>query len=214
MTIRPATTRDVPAIAALISLFAQRGKMLFRSHAELYESLRDFHVAVTRASPPASAEHPFDPPPASPAHNPAPEQILGICALEIIWADPAEIRSLAVPPPAQRRGIGQALVHSAIDEARLLLIHQVFALTYEQPFFEKLGFAVVDKSALPQKVWSGCIKCPKRLQCDEIALVRTLPENPPADDPPDSHADLHYEVPTPLIQIRRGDNAPQRYPQR
>ena len=43
--IRPATVRDVPAIAALIETFAARGKMLFRSHAELYETIRDFLVA-------------------------------------------------------------------------------------------------------------------------------------------------------------------------
>ena len=184
MTIRPATVRDVPAIAVLIGMFAQRGKMLFRSHAELYEAVRDFHVAV---------EGPPDGP-----------RVVGVCALEIIWADLAEVRSLAVDPAAQRRGIGQALVLAVVEEARRLLIHQVFALTYEQPFFEKLGFTVVDKSALPLKVWSGCIKCPKRVSCDEIALVRTLPENPPTADHPDTHADLHYEVPTPLVQIRSG----------
>jgi amino-acid N-acetyltransferase len=182
MTIRPATVRDVPAIATLIGLFAQRGKMLFRSHAELYEAVRDFHVAV-EGSPDA-------------------EQVVGVCALEIIWADLAEVRSLAVDPAAQGRGVGKALVQAVVEEARRLLIHKVFALTYEQSFFEKLGFAVVDKSALPLKVWSGCIKCPKRLECDEIALVRTLPENLPATDQADTHADLHYEVPTPLVQIR------------
>ena len=40
MLTRPATVRDVPAIAALISPYAQRGLMLFRSHAELYEAVR------------------------------------------------------------------------------------------------------------------------------------------------------------------------------
>jgi amino-acid N-acetyltransferase len=184
MLTRPATVRDVPAIAALISTFAQRGRMLFRSHAELYEAIRDFHVAEDQGA------------------------LLGICALQIVWADLAEIRSLAVAPAAQHRGIGRALVSSLVDEARRLKIHRVFALTYEEPFFAKLGFTTVEKSALPLKVWSTCIKCPKRLECDEIAMLLTLPENAPAPgatppDNPNSLPDHHYEVPTPLTQIKK-----------
>jgi hypothetical protein len=54
-------------------------------------------------------------------------------------------------------------------------------------------------------VWSVCIKCPKRLGCDEIAMVKTT-WDPPAgatiiEDNADSHAELRYEVPTQL-QIR------------
>src|SRR5271170_386185 len=86
MNIRPATVRDVPAIASLIEAYAQRGKMLFRSHAELYEAIRDFFVAEQGNS------------------------IVGICALEIVWADLAEVRSLAVDASQQGKGIGKALV--------------------------------------------------------------------------------------------------------
>jgi len=178
MQTRPATVQDVPAIATLISTYAQRGRMLFRSHAELYEAIRDFHVAEDAGT------------------------ILGICALEIVWADLAEVRSLAVAEAAQNRGIGRALVHATVEEARRLKLHRVFALTYEEKFFAKLGFVTVDKSALPLKVWSACIKCPKRDGCDEIAMVLTLPEHAPftADDP-NAHEELRYEVPTPLVQI-------------
>ena len=183
MHIRPATVHDVPAIAALISTFAQQGRMLFRSHAELYETIRDFHVAQVG------------------------EQIRGICALEIVWADLAEIRSLAVDPASQGQGLGRALVHATIEEALRLQIRRVFALTYEQAFFEKLSFHVVDKSALPLKVWSTCIKCPKRDGCDEIAVVKTVLEKAPAvSDDPDSHPDLRYEVPTPLVQLHKGQS--------
>jgi amino-acid N-acetyltransferase len=52
------------------------------------------------------------------------------------------------------------------------------SLTYEQAFFEKLGFVVVDKDTLPLKVWSDCVRCPKRDGCDEIAMVRTLEDVP------------------------------------
>jgi amino-acid N-acetyltransferase len=179
MQIRPATVRDVPGIAALITTFSQKGKMLFRSHAELYEALRDFFVAEEGG------------------------EIVGVCALEIVWSDLAEVRSLAVDPAKQGRGIGQALTRGVIEEARRLGIARVFALTYEQRFFEKLGFGVVDKSALPLKVWSVCVKCPKRDGCDEIAMVKTVLE-PHELPPPDTDASAHhhYDVPTPLVQLR------------
>ncbi len=186
MLIRSATVHDVPAIAGLIATFAQQGKMLFRSHAELYEAIRDFQVAEVEG------------------------KIAGVCALEIVWADLAEVRSLAVSPDAQGQGIGRGLVEAVAEEAGRLQIARIFALTYEQAFFEKRGFRVVEKSALPLKVWSVCIKCPKRDGCDEIAMVRTLMEGVPAPaDSADSHEELRYEVPTPLVQIRaRGSGGP------
>jgi len=176
--IRKATVQDVPAIAALINQYAERGIMLFRSHAELYETVRDFIVAEENNT------------------------ILGIAALEIIWADLAEVRSLAVAPSAQNRGLGRQLVSALADEARHLKIQRIFALTYEKTFFERQGFVEVDKSALPLKVWSVCIKCPKRDGCDEIAMVKTILDAPSvAEDNPDTHADLRYDVPTPLVQL-------------
>jgi len=97
--------------------------------------------------------------------------------------------------------VGEAVV----VVARRLEIHRVFSLTYEQVFFEKLGFVVVDKSALPLKVWSVCIKCPKRDGCDEIAMVRTVMDRPAVvEAPADTHAELRYDVPTPLVQITAG----------
>jgi amino-acid N-acetyltransferase len=175
--IRAATVRDVPAIGRLINYYAERGRMLFRSHAELYEVVRDFSVFETDA-----------------------RQIIGVCALEIVWADLAEVRSLAVETGHQGQGIGKALVEATVAEARRLEIQRVFALTYEQRFFEKAGFSVVDKSALPLKVWSDCIKCPKRDGCDEIAVVKTLFDKPAvAEGSPDTIAGLRYEVP---VQLR------------
>lgn len=152
--------------------------MLFRSHAELYETVRDFFVAEENNA------------------------ILGICALEIVWADLAEVRSLAVAQGQQGKGIGRKLVEAVADEARRLGIQRIFALTYEEKFFEKLQFRVVDKSALPLKVWSVCIKCPKRDGCDEIAMVRTILDAPTVEEPAaDTHAELRYEVPTPIVQL-------------
>ena len=181
ISIRRAGVGDVPSIGRLINGFAEQGKMLFRSHAELYETVRDFVVAEEAA---------------------AAGKIVGACALEVIWSDLAEVRSLAVAAGNQGKGFGGRMVEAVIEEARVLGIQRVFALTYEQRFFERLGFGVVDKGALPLKVWSECIKCPKRDGCDEIAMVKTVLERPAVtDDNPDAHPDLRYDVPTPLVQI-------------
>src|SRR5688572_10440521 len=152
--IRPATIHDVPRIQAIINSHAELGKMLFKSYAQLFEDLRDFAVYEEDG------------------------RVLGVAAVTIIWADLAEVRSLAVDEKALGRGIGRKLVEWCVDEARRLQIRRLFALTYEQRFFEKLGFEVVSKESLPLKVWSDCVRCPKNDNCDEIAVVRTLPEVP------------------------------------
>ena len=152
--IRPATIHDVPRMQAIINSHAEFGRMLFKSYAQLYETLRDFAVYEENGN------------------------ITGVVALAIIWSDLAEVRSLAVDDAHQGKGIGKALVRWCIDESRRLGIRRLMSLTYEQRFFEKLGFAVVEKDALPLKVWSDCVRCPKRDGCDEIAMVLELTDVP------------------------------------
>ncbi len=152
--IRNATVHDVPRISEIINSHAEMGRMLFKSYQQLYEGLRDFAVFEENG------------------------KVLGCVALTIIWADLAEVRSLAVDRKAQGRGIGRQLVEWAICEARRLHIRKVMSLTYEQKFFEKMGFHVVNKDSLPLKVWSDCVACPKRDDCDEIAMLMTLDDVP------------------------------------
>lgn len=162
--IRPATVHDVPRIAAIISSHAELGKMLFKSFAQLYEDLRDFAVYEERQ---ADGE----------------PEVIGCIAVTIIWAHLAEVRSLAVDETARGRGIGSHLMQWAIAEAQRLQIRRLMALTYEQRFFERLGFSVVPKESLPLKVWSDCVRCPKNANCDEIAVVLTLQDVPVVEAP-------------------------------
>src|SRR5688572_9494729 len=155
--IRAATIHDVPRIQEIINSHAELGRMLFKSYAQLFEDLRDFGVYEEDG------------------------RVLGCAALTIIWADLAEVRSLAVDGTTLGRGIGRQLVEWTVEEARRLQIRRVFALTYEQRFFEKLGFDVVQKESLPLKVWSDCVRCPKNDNCDEIAVVKTLEDVPVPD---------------------------------
>jgi amino-acid N-acetyltransferase len=157
--IRPATIHDVPHMQAVINSHAEFGRMLFKSLAQLYEDLRDYAV--------------YEVP--GPDGEPA---VVGCVAVTIIWADLAEVRALAVDEGQRGKGIGTQLVRWAVDEARRLGIRRLMSLTYEQRFFEKLDFVVVDKDTLPLKVWSDCVRCPKRDGCDEIAMVRVLADVP------------------------------------
>ena len=157
--LRTATIHDVPSIQAIINSHAELGKMLFKNLAQLYEGIRDFAVFEVDG------------------------KIVGCVGLTIIWADLAEVRSLAVESRFIGRGIGRQLVQWTVDEARRLGIRKLMALTYEQVFFEKLGFEVVPKESLPLKVWSDCVRCPKRGHCDEIAMVNTLLDVPVIEVP-------------------------------
>jgi amino-acid N-acetyltransferase len=148
--IRKAILQDARQIHRLLLNYAKDGLVLSRSLMEIFEAIRDFYVFVEG------------------------ERVVGAAALNICWEDLAEVRSLVVDESFAGRGIGKQLVEACLSEARTLGIGRVFALTYQQAFFEKLGFSVIEKSELPQKIWGDCIKCAKFPECDEIALSRSL----------------------------------------
>lgn len=150
MNVRSAKISDVTAINALINSYAEVDRMLFRSLADIYENLQTFIVVELD------------------------ETIVGCCALEIIWSDLAEIKSLAVGGAYKEKGIGRGLVAAAVEQAVNLGVPKVFALTLEPAFFEKSGFAIVEKEALPMKVWSDCARCSKQQNCDEIAVIKKV----------------------------------------
>lgn len=148
--IRKAILQDARQIHKLLLNYAKDGLVLPRSLMEIFEAIRDFYVFVEG------------------------DRVVGAAALNICWEDLAEVRSLVVHEEFGGRGIGKLLVEACISEARQLGIGRIFALTYQQVFFEKLGFTVIEKSELPQKIWGDCIKCAKFPECDEIALSMTL----------------------------------------
>jgi amino-acid N-acetyltransferase len=149
--IRPAKTKDATQIHWLINNYARQEQMLPRSLLSIYENIRDFHVACDETG-----------------------KVLGCSGLHFTWGDMAEVRSLAVDPNAGKKGIGRALVEANIAEARAHDLVQVYAFTYVQGFFEKLGFRVVPHEEMPRKVWMDCVTCPKMSSCDEVPMVLDL----------------------------------------
>ena len=148
--IRKARIADAKTIHQLLLTYAEEGMMLSRSLPDIYKSIRDIYVCEDEG------------------------EVVATCCLAICWADLAEVRSLAVAHTHGGRGIGRFLVEACVGEAKELGIERVFALTYQQDFFTKLGFHEVEKSSLPQKIWGDCMQCPKFPECDEIAMSRDL----------------------------------------
>ena len=149
--IRKARIPDARSIHRLLVDYAREGLMLPRSLSEIYEEIRNFYVVEGEEG-----------------------QIIGTVCLHICWEDLAEVRSLAVAENQGRRGIGRQLVNACIEEARDIGLKRVFALTYQQQFFERMGFGLIEKSELPQKIWGDCLKCAKFPDCDEISMCMDL----------------------------------------
>lgn len=150
LCVRPATVHDVEAIAELVNGYAARGEMLPKSLNQVYQNVRDFQVAEWRG------------------------EIVGCGALHVLWDDLAEVRSLAVTGSWRRRGVGGMILQELIRDAHALGLPEVFALTYKPGFFARWGFRVVERDALPRKIWVDCIDCIKFPKCDEVAVLRTL----------------------------------------
>lgn len=150
IVLRRPTVQDVPKIADLINGYANLGQMLPRSHHKLYQFLRDFIGAW-------DSDH-----------------LVGCGALALIWEGLGEIRSLAVLPEYRNQGIGRQIVRFLLEDARQMGLVRVFALTYQQGFFERMGFRQVARDSLPHKIWGDCLDCPKFPNCDEIAMIIDL----------------------------------------
>lgn len=147
MNVEKAKIADAAQMHKLINKFASQGEMLPRALSEIYEFIRDYFVVRDG------------------------DKVVACVALHVSWADLAEIKSLAVVKSSQDKGIGRALVGRCIEEAQELGIPTIFCLTYKPSFFQNCGFALVDKSELPRKVWGECYTCPQFPDCDEVPLV-------------------------------------------
>jgi argininosuccinate lyase / amino-acid N-acetyltransferase len=144
---RQARADDLDQIVWLVDHWAKHGENLPRGREDILKAILDFGVAV------------------------ADGKVVGCAALWIYTPQLAEIRSLGVHPDYHGRGIGHGLVRYFVGLASQLHIPKVFVLTRAPKFFEKTGFRQVSVNSLPEKVLKDCTACPKREQCDEIALV-------------------------------------------
>jgi amino-acid N-acetyltransferase len=119
--VRRARTPDVPAIKALVDIYAGSGRrLLAKELVTLYEDVQDFLVAE------------FD------------GVVVGCGALHVLWSDLAEVRTLAVHPDYRDHRIGRALLDQLIATARELGLSRLFALTFHTDFFRRAGFEPIE----------------------------------------------------------------------
>ena len=151
--LRKARIGDVKTIHRMINHSSGKGEMLPRSLMDIYGSLRDFFIYFDESQ----------------------QAIVGICAMNIIWENLAEVRSLRVEEEYRNKGIGKKLVEACISEAITLQLFRIFTLTIKPEFFKRLGFRQVDMSTLSEKIWSDCFRCSKYPDyCDEVAMIIEL----------------------------------------
>jgi N-acetylglutamate synthase-like GNAT family acetyltransferase len=166
LALRRATLDDVQGIASIMAEFVAQGVLLPRPVGELYQCIREFHVAVRSGNGVAGRS--------GDAVAGRGEEVVACAALRLLWDDLGEVRSLAVRPDHHGLGLGGRLVERVLADARALDLPRVIALTREVGFFERCGFGVVSRDTLPRKVWTDCVRCPRRHACDEVAVVLDL----------------------------------------
>ena len=151
--LRKARIGDVKTIHRMINHSSGKGEMLPRSLMDIYGSLRDFFIYFDESQ----------------------QAIAGICAMNIILENLAEVRSLRVEEEYRNKGIGKKLVEACISEAITLQLFRIFTLTIKPEFFKRLGFREVEMSTLSEKIWSDCFRCSKYPDyCDEVAMIIEL----------------------------------------
>jgi amino-acid N-acetyltransferase len=142
---------DIKTMQELVSPEVESGIILIRSNDEIATNIRSYILAKENS------------------------ELVGFCALHIHTQSMAEIRSLVVKKNKRGNNIGNKLVVQALEEAKILGLQKVLSLTYEQIFFEKLGFLEIPKESLPEhKIWADCIKCKYFPTCNEISLIKNL----------------------------------------
>jgi len=147
IVIRRAKIKDVKSIYKILLYFGKRDMLLPRPLMELYENIQNFWVAERN------------------------NKVIGCCSLHVVSEDLAEIRSLAVLPKYQNRGIGKRLIYEVVREMKNIGLKKTFVLTFNEKYFKKIGFRRVAREKLPHKIWRDCINCHLFPECDEKPLI-------------------------------------------
>lgn len=114
--VRPAEVSDLPELEQLIADFVRTNRLLPRTYDELQDLIPFGFVATLDG------------------------RLVGFAALEIYSSKLAEIRSLAVVPELQGKGLGKKLVQECIQLAQNRNVLEVMAITSADDFFRSCGF--------------------------------------------------------------------------
>ncbi|NUO64076.1 MAG: GNAT family N-acetyltransferase [Gemmatimonadaceae bacterium] len=121
MPVRRATEFDAAAISALIETYTSSGTLLPRSVDFVTTYCHEFIVATDDE-----------------------DRVIGCVHLDEYSPSIAELRSLAVAQSAQGLGLGRELVQATIDLATKREYTLLFAVSNDEAFFARFGFARMD----------------------------------------------------------------------
>ena len=107
VVFRKALMCDVKSLYNLFSEYSKAGEMLPRSMIDIYVHLRDYYIAEIETDGEKEDKG---------------YELVGACALSIVWENLAEIRSLAVKKPYTRKKIGTELIRKCLIEANFFKI--------------------------------------------------------------------------------------------
>lgn len=149
--IRPARTGDVTAIRRLVDQYAAQRILLAKATVTLYEDVPDFVVAEVDG------------------------EVIGCGALHVMWADLAEVRTLAVAPEHHGKGVGHQLLETLIARARELGVSRLFCLTFEVKFFGAHGFREFTSAAVDPQVYEELLQSYDEGVAEFLGLERVKP---------------------------------------
>lgn len=110
------------------------------------------------------------------------DALLGCAAIEI-YEDGGLLRSVAVAPTARGAGLGRLLVDAALARAEALNLPALFLLTTTaEGYFPRLGFEVVERSAVPDSVRRS-VEFASACPSTAVVMRRSLSPCPTRDSP-------------------------------
>jgi amino-acid N-acetyltransferase len=134
--VRPARTRDVAEIRALIDQNTGSRRLLEKHTVNLYEDILEFTVAE------GAADH----------------AVVGCGALHVMWEDLAELRTVAVDERRRGAGVGHLIVDELLDRARAVGVSRVFVLTFAVSFFASHGFREISGTPVLPEVYAELLR--------------------------------------------------------
>lgn len=134
LQLRKALPSDLPRIAALLQIYAQKDWLYAPSSDELFEDLEKIFV-IHEAG-----------------------QALACVALHVYDAELAEIKSLAVADELHGVGLGKQLILACLKAAAVFRLKQVFAVSSLREFFTHQGFVELQQKQLPDRIWTLRLK--------------------------------------------------------
>ena len=142
-----------PVPPGVRALTGYRREWLGKDLVAYYESVQEFVVAIDEDS----------------------GDVVGCGALHVMWADLAEVRTLAVRADQRGTGLGHRLLTELVDRARAMGLSRVFCLTFETVFFGGHGFVEMEGEGVEPETYMELLRSHDPGVAEFLDLARVKP---------------------------------------